>query len=92
MPIAIASFAGGRERLGVGGCLERLHVLPLELGVVAGVRLPEGRAEDPAVAERAAVDLRHELLDVVRVALGIGLRLVLNDCANHGASFDSGRA
>ena len=61
-PPASAVVAAGDQT--IGECLERIHVVPLELGVVRERWLAEGRAERLPVPERLAIDPADEPLDV----------------------------
>src|SRR5438874_12864006 len=61
--------------------LEGIHVCELPLGVVTMLGLAHRRAEDLAVAESPARHLSAEL-DVLRVALRIGLLVVENERSN----------
>ena len=87
MPIAIASWPAAANASELTAALNDVHVVPLELGVVPVGRVAERRAEHLPVPERRALDRRGELVEVLLVALGIGLGLVLDDRADHVHSF-----
>src|SRR5262249_5773192 len=78
-------LAGRHELVAAGRRLERLHVGPLELGVVAVRRLAHRRAEDLAVTEGPA-RIPPAPLDVLFVPIRVRLSVVQDDRANHFAS------
>ena len=87
MPIAIASLPAAAKASELDRSLERVHVVPFELGVVPVGGIAERRAEHLPVPERRALDRSGELVEVLLVPLGIGLGLVLDDRADHVRSF-----
>ena len=83
----MASLPAAANASELAAALNDVHVVPLELGVVAERRFAERRSEDLAVPERRALDRRSELVEVLLVALGVGLGFVLDDRSDHVRSF-----